>query len=73
MGYKGNIDELQAIRMDELLRERLQNIITTAHFQKALNLPKSHFGVGLGLHTSQTLAEKLDLALEKPIPETTQT
>ncbi len=69
--YNGQVDELQALRLDELINERLRNIITTPHFQKALNLPKSHFGVGLSMHTSQALAEKIDLALEKQIPETT--
>jgi putative ABC transport system ATP-binding protein len=67
--YKGKINELQALRLDELLNERLRNIITTEHFQKALNLPKSMFGVGLSLHTSQALAEKLNLAMERQIPE----
>jgi putative ABC transport system ATP-binding protein len=67
--YKGKINELQAIRLDELINERLRNVITTAHFQKALNLPKSQFGVGLSLHTSQDMAEKLNLALEHQIPE----
>lgn len=67
--HKGAINELQAIRMDELINERVRNIITTAHFQKALNLPKSQFGVGFSLHTSQALAEKLDLALEQKITE----
>jgi putative ABC transport system ATP-binding protein len=67
--YKGKIDELQAIRLDELINERLRNIISTEHFQKALNLPKSHFGIGLALHTAQALSEKLELALEQQIPE----
>ena len=67
--YQGQINELQALRLDELVNERLRNIITTEHFQKALNLPKSMFGVGLSLHTSQALGEKLNLALEKQIPE----
>ncbi len=67
--YKGHVDELQALRLDELINERLRNIITTEHFFKALNLPKSHFGVGLTLHTARNLAEKIDLALENKIPE----
>ena len=68
-GYGGEINELQALRLDELLNERLRNIITTDHFQKTLNLPKSQFGVGFSLHTSQGMAEKLNLALQRQIPE----
>ena len=67
--YKGEVDELQALRLDELVNERLRSIITTDHFLKALNLPKSHFGVGISLHSAQSMAEKLDLALERQIPE----
>ncbi|MBX4186773.1 MAG: ABC transporter ATP-binding protein [Candidatus Doudnabacteria bacterium] len=67
--YKGQISELQALRLDELINERLRSIITTDHFQRALNLPRSKFGVGFSLHTAQSLSEKLDLALERQIPE----
>jgi putative ABC transport system ATP-binding protein len=69
-GYRGQVNEVQTLRFDEILYERLRNIITTSHFEKILNLPKSQFGVGLSLHTSQSIAEKLDLALQQEIPET---
>ncbi len=73
LNVKVQLNELQAIRMDELINERLRNIITTANFKKALNLPKSHFGVGLSRHTSEALAEKLDLALNREVSEVSLT
>ncbi|OGE80506.1 MAG: hypothetical protein A2660_00615 [Candidatus Doudnabacteria bacterium RIFCSPHIGHO2_01_FULL_45_18] len=63
--YRGEVNELQAMRMDELLNERMRNIITPENFAKALSLPKSQFGVGLAIHTGQAMTEKLDLALEQ--------
>ena len=63
--YDGQMDSLQQIRMDELLMERLRKIITEDNFKQALILPKSKFGVGLALHTSQHISEKLELALER--------
>jgi putative ABC transport system ATP-binding protein len=61
--YHGQLDHLQRVRIDELLTERLQKIITDKNFQDALTLPKSKFGVGLSMHTSQRISEKLELAL----------
>lgn len=71
--YTGRINELQALRLDELINERLRKIIDRQSFQKVLNLPKSQFGIGLSLHTANALAEKFDMAVEKIIPEVTKT
>jgi putative ABC transport system ATP-binding protein len=62
--YDGSVDQMQQIRLDELLMERLRKIITEDNFKESLILPKSRFGVGLSLHSSQHLSEKLELALE---------
>ncbi|MBX4201102.1 hypothetical protein KW786_03160, partial [Candidatus Parcubacteria bacterium] len=64
--YHGKIDQLQQIRLDELLMERLRKIISEENFKEALMLPKSKFGLGLSLHASQRISEKLELALDFP-------
>lgn len=68
-GYKGTLDYLQIERLDEIIRERIVNIIDYESFQKVLNLPKSKMGVGIPLRSSQRMAEKLELALSsKQLP-----
>jgi len=60
---KFKITALQRIQMDELIEERVRNIITTEHFVKALNFPRSNGGVGLKIGTSLRLKDKLESIL----------
>jgi energy-coupling factor transporter ATP-binding protein EcfA2 len=61
--YKGKVSEQQQLRLDELITERLRNIITAQNFEKVLNLSKTKFGVGLSMRTSSRVAEKLESVL----------
>lgn len=61
--YKGKIDDQQILRMDELIAERLRNVITPQHFAQILNLSKKQFGMGLSMRSSNRIAEKLESIL----------
>lgn len=63
--FKGTVSQIQKIRLDEIIEERLRLIIDLKQFQKAVNFPKNKFGVGLSLRASQTMAEKLESVLGK--------
>lgn len=58
--YKGKIDAQQLLRLDEIIMERLRNIITPQHFAQILNLSKKKFGLGLSMRSSNRMAEKLE-------------
>ncbi|MBI4691830.1 MAG: ABC transporter ATP-binding protein [Candidatus Terrybacteria bacterium] len=57
------ITPLQARRLNEIVMERIRNIILPEHFQKILNLPKDEGGVGLKIRTSLKITEKLETLL----------
>ncbi|MEK7634608.1 MAG: ABC transporter ATP-binding protein [Patescibacteria group bacterium] len=61
--YKGVISQIQTIRLDEVIGERLRLIIDSKQIQKIINLPQNKFGIGLSLRASQTMAEKLESIL----------
>lgn len=61
--YKGKVDEQQQLRLDELVAERLRNIITPQNFAQVLNLSKKKFGLGLSMRSSNHIAEKLESIL----------
>ncbi len=69
--YKGKISELQKIRLDEILSERIRNIITADNFISILNLPKNQFGIGLSFRSAHRISEKLESILEKDNSELT--
>lgn len=58
--YKGKVDEQQRLRMDEIIAERLRNIITPKNFAQVLNLSKKQFGLGLSMRSANRIAEKLE-------------
>ncbi|HVM76984.1 MAG TPA: ABC transporter ATP-binding protein [Candidatus Paceibacterota bacterium] len=62
--YRGQIDETQKARLNEIINERLRNIITSEMFKKVLSLEKKKFGVGLSLRTAQRVFERMEFALE---------
>ena len=61
--YKGKIDEQQQLRLDELIAERLRNIITPKNFAQVLNLSKKQFGLGLSMRSANHIAEKFESIL----------
>lgn len=61
--YKGKIDEQQILRLDEVIAERLRNVITPQNFAQILNLSKKKFGLGLSMRSSNRIAEKLESIL----------
>lgn len=63
--YKGKVTELQKIRLDELISERIRNIITPEHFRKIINLSPNKFGAGFSMRSSQMMSEKLEAILSK--------
>lgn len=61
--YKGKVDEQQILRLEELIAERLRNVITPQNFAQTLNLSKKKFGLGLSMRSSNRIAEKLESIL----------
>ena len=61
--YTGKVDEQQRLRLDELIAERLRNIITPKNFAQVLNLSKKQFGLGLSMRSSNRIAEKFESIL----------
>lgn len=61
--YKGKVDGQQQLRLDEIIAERLRNIISPQHFVQVLNLSKKKFGIGLSMRSSNRIAEKLESIL----------
>ena len=63
--YKGKINEVQQIRLDEIISERIRNIINPDHFKVIINLSQNKFGIGLSMRASQVMSEKLEAILSK--------
>ena len=61
--YTGKVDEQQRLRLDELIAERLRNIIKPKNFAQVLNLSKKQFGLGLSMRSSNRIAEKFESIL----------
>lgn len=62
--YNGAISRIQQIRLDEIIAERLRQIIGPEQFMEIANLPESKFGVGLTFRTSQKISEKFEAILK---------
>ncbi len=61
--YKGKLSDVQKLRLDEAIGERLKNIIAPEHLRKVLRLSLRQFGVGFSLRTADRIAEKLEAIL----------
>lgn len=61
--YHGDLDPNQLIKFDEILINRLRQIVTADDFKQVLNLSKNQSGLGLAMHTITRISEKLELAL----------
>ncbi len=62
--YHGKIDEEQKIRLDEILNNRLRNMISADDFREILNLSCAKSGVGLSLHESRIVSERMAFVLQ---------
>lgn len=58
--YKGKLSTLQLEQLDEVIQERIRNIITPDNFKQTLILSKRKFGIGLSMRTSQQISERLE-------------
>lgn len=61
--YKGKISSLQQMQLDELVNERIRNIITPDNFRQVLGFSKNKFGVGFSRRASTQISEKLESLL----------
>lgn len=64
---------LQIERMNEVIGERIRNIITAENFRKIIDLPKEQGGVGLKIKTSLGMAEKMETILGRENSPTGET
>jgi len=62
-GFPFKLSPIQIERIDELIGERIRNIITPSNFRKGLDLAKAKGGVGLRSGTSFKMADKLETIL----------
>ncbi|MBI5147780.1 MAG: ABC transporter ATP-binding protein [Parcubacteria group bacterium] len=61
--YAGIVSDIQKIRLEEIISERIQNVISAEHFKRILNLSKGKFGLGLSLRATERISEKLEAIL----------
>lgn len=61
--FKGKLTPLQINRIDEIVGQRIRNIIAPEHFRKILDLSKEKGGVGFKVRTSFKISEKLESLL----------
>lgn len=60
---KKELSEVQRVRMDEAIEDRLRNIISRENFREVLELPKTDFGVGLETKDARNASERMEAAL----------
>lgn len=61
--YKGILSDIQLVRFDEAVEDRLRNIISPENFRAVLGLPRADFGVGLAPGTVRSASERLETIL----------
>ncbi len=61
--YRGMLSDVQRIRFDEAVEDRLRNIISPDNFRNVLELSKNDFGVGLAMGTVRGICERLETVL----------
>jgi putative ABC transport system ATP-binding protein len=62
-GYTGKLSPWQIMALDQVISDRIRNIISTEQVSDLLDLSKNKFGVGLSFRASRLMAEKLELIL----------
>ena len=62
-GYTGELSPMQISALDQVISDRIRNLINHDDAVKVLSLSSKKFGVGLSLRASHLIAEKLELIL----------
>jgi hypothetical protein len=68
-GYTGELTPWQVMSLDQVISDRIHNIIKPEEVPDLFDLSKNKFGVGLSFRAAHLMAEKLELILntgEKP-------
>ena len=63
LGYSGSLSDVQKVRFDEAVEERIRNIVNRESFRQVLELPRADFGVGLSPHRARGISERLESVL----------
>ena len=73
-GYTGELTPWQVMSLDQVISDRIHNLITEAQVPDLLDLSKNKFGVGLSFRAAHLMAEKLELILNNGtnIPPSTE-
>lgn len=62
-GYTGEITPWQIMSLDQIISDRIHNVIKPEEVSDLLDLSKNKFGVGLSFRAAHLMAEKLELIL----------
>jgi len=62
-GYTGELTPWQIMALDQIISDRIRNLITVKEVPDLLDLSKNKFGVGLSFRAAHLMAEKLELIL----------
>ena len=62
-GYTGELTPWQIMSLDQVISDRIRNVITAKEVPDLLDLSKNKFGVGLSFRAAHLMAEKLELIL----------
>ncbi len=65
LDFHGVVSDEQRIRLDEIINDRIRNAISPDDFREILNLSCAKSGVGLSLHASRLVAQKMAFVLQK--------
>ncbi|MEI6580874.1 MAG: ABC transporter ATP-binding protein [bacterium] len=63
-GYTGELTPWQIMALDQVISDRVRNLITAKQVPDLFDLSKNKFGVGLSFRASHLMAEKLELILD---------
>jgi hypothetical protein len=61
--YKGGLTDVQRIRLDEAIEDRLRDITNRDNFRKVLEMSRTNFGVGFSTTTARNIAERMEATL----------
>ncbi|MBI3634183.1 MAG: hypothetical protein HY228_01015 [Candidatus Yonathbacteria bacterium] len=53
------------MRFDEVVEERIRNIVDKENLRSVLELPRVDFGVGLSPHRAREISDRLESILEE--------
>ena len=62
-GYKGRLSDVQRLRLDEAIEDRLRDIINRDNFRSILELSRTEFGVGFSTATARSVSERMESVL----------